>query len=97
MSDTKDTRHQYPSTTVKFFRFLRWKPWHALKAGGAILWWFLRGARIPKTERYWFPTRRQYAGHILRLHVAKACCQKQHTYAVEEVPHDIWIRRMRDK
>ena len=84
-----DDRYQFQNRFIKVCRWLRWKPWYALKSLWAMFMWNWNGARIPDFERRWFRTKWSYPKHIWTLSMSLADIKMKHMWTLEEVINDV--------
>jgi hypothetical protein len=70
---------------LRYYLWLRWKPWFAAWAVAVIVRWFLSGARIPDEERLWFSGWRAYIQHIWMMGRSLASAKMGDVYTLSEV------------
>jgi hypothetical protein len=87
-----DNRYQHQPRHIKLYRWLRWRPYWALKAAWVILKWVLSGARISYEEQFWCMTRWSYVKFLWRIHRSLADCSMRHIFTMEEVISDLRLR-----
>lgn len=80
-----DNRYQFQPRYIKVYRWLRWRPYWALRATWVILRWVLSGARLYVKEPPWCMTRWSYVKFIWGIHRSLAECSMRHLYTMEEV------------
>lgn len=81
----KDSRYQFQPWPIKAYRWLRWRPYYALRAYLSLAWWFCRGAHILDQWLPYLPTRRAYAEHILAMSRSFAAMKMQDFSTTEEL------------
>jgi hypothetical protein len=77
-------QYQEQCRFVKFYRWLRWKPWYALRAAFVLFCWLISGAYLPVNEE-WSPDRRAFAKHLWTIHMSRADLKMQHYYMIDEI------------
>jgi hypothetical protein len=82
-----DNRYQFQPGYIKVYRWLRWRPYWALKATWVILRWLASGARVHEDGFPCERSRRWYAKFLWTIHRSLAECSMRHVWTMEEVMH----------
>jgi hypothetical protein len=86
-----DNRYQHQPRHIKLYRWLRWRPYWAIKATWVILKWLLSGARISE-DYYWCKSRWGHVKFLWRIHRSLADCSMRHIFTMEEVMQHLRLR-----
>jgi hypothetical protein len=62
---------------IRLYRWLKWRPWFFVLFCYWILWWALKGAKLPEDrwqtiDRPIFPTRRSFVSHLWTISASMA-------------------------